>query len=216
MTSTPPPLLVTGFEPFGGSAMNPSERIVAALPDRIDDRPIERLVLPVDAEAAPARLRGAIDAADPAAVICLGESGRAAALTLERLAVNLLDFRIPDNAGLVRRDLPVVAGGPAAYFATLPIRAVEAALERTGHTVMLSHDAGAYLCNQIAYVALHHLAKTGRTDRPAGFVHLPRLPEQGPLVPGGPVLPLERTFDAVMRTLTIVAAASPVPSRSEA
>lgn len=170
-------LLMTGFEPFGGSAVNPSELIVRRLRDTaIDGVDLRAVVLPVRRDLGPARLLAALDACDPDAVLCLGESRRPV-LSVERVAVNLLDYRIPDNAGERVVDEPVVAGGPAAYFATLPVRRVRDAIQSAGIPCELSLSAGTFLCNQVMYALLHHLAASSRAI-PAGFIHLPGLPEQ--------------------------------------
>lgn len=113
----------------------------------------------------------------PDAVVCLGESGQATGITFERVAVNLRDYRLPDNAGRQVVDQPVVAQGPAAYFATLPVRTMFEAVRERGIHAELSMSAGTFLCNEVMYAALHWAA----TEAPAtlaGFVHVPRLPEQ--------------------------------------
>jgi pyroglutamyl-peptidase len=182
-------ILVTGFEPFGNSDCNPSAEVVAALAAgagggvRLDRaRPdgglrIATAVLPVDAARAPGLLLAALASVRPDAVVLLGEARSRARLGVERVAINLLDFAEPDNAGARRVDEPVVPGGPAAYFATLPVRALVAAIRAAGVPAELSLSAGSYLCNQTMYVLLHQLATTG-SDCPAGFIHLPALPRQ--------------------------------------
>jgi pyroglutamyl-peptidase len=110
-------------------------------------------------------------------VICLGQAARRAVVSIERVALNLMDFEKPDNAGRKPKDRPIARDGPAAYFSTLPIREMHIALTRAGIPSELSRDAGGYLCNQVFYTLLHHLAQ----QRPAargGVVHLPQLPEQ--------------------------------------
>jgi len=171
-------LLVTGFEPFGGSVVNPSEQAAAALaqtppPGLI----ITPAILPVDRLQGPAALLTALKSTQPQVVICLGEASRRPAISLERVALNLLDYRIPDNSGQTVIDEPVVPDGPAAYFSTLPLRAMLAAMQAAGVPAELSLSAGAYLCNQVMYTLLHHLAETRRSI-PAGFIHLPALPIQ--------------------------------------
>jgi pyroglutamyl-peptidase len=113
----------------------------------------------------------------PQAVLCLGEASTRAVLSIERLAVNLLNFRIPDNQGFQAGEEPIYPGGPAAYFATLPVLKAFEAVKAAQVPVEISLSAGAYLCNQVFYTLLNFLAHQG-LDIPAGFVHLPRLPEQ--------------------------------------
>ena len=119
----------------------------------------------------------ALEEAHPAAVLCLGEATRRPAISIERVAVNLLDFRIPDNAGAQITDQPIREDGPAAYFSTLPVRALLNALHGSKLPAELSLTAGSYLCNQIFYTLMHALAAQG-SKVTAGFIHLPALPEQ--------------------------------------
>lgn len=170
-------LLVTGFEPFGGRSINPSQQAALALADRDLGVELHTAILPVDWQRAPGALLSAIDEAQPDAVICLGEAAGRARLSIERVAINLLDFRIADNAGQQIVDQPVIDGGPDAYFATLPVRAMFDAAHTAGVPTELSLSAGAFLCNQITYALLHHCAVERRSIR-AGFIHLPLLPEQ--------------------------------------
>lgn len=171
-------VLLTGFEPFGGSEVNPSEQVVRMLARR-PPRGIRlaTAILPVEQETGPAALLRALEEARPEAVICLGEAAGRAAVCVERVAINLLDYRIPDNAGRQTTDQPIVPGGPAAYFATLPVRAIQEAIREAGLPTELSLSAGAFLCNQVMYILLHALHESGRRI-PAGFIHLPALPEQ--------------------------------------
>ncbi len=171
-------LLLTGFEPFGESKLNPSEQVVRALErERIAGVELYTAILPVDRVRGPAALLRAVRAARPDAVVCLGEAARRVAISIERVAINLLDFRIADNAGNKATDEPIVPGAPAAYFCTLPVRAMYDAVRAAGVPAELSLSAGAYLCNQVTYVLLHDLAQQ-QLEIPAGFVHLPALPAQ--------------------------------------
>ncbi|MBN2387269.1 MAG: pyroglutamyl-peptidase I [Anaerolineales bacterium] len=171
-------LLLTGFEPFGGSNINPSEQVARTLANRpTDGVQLETAILPVDRQAGPASLLEVFERVRPQAVVCLGEAGQRAAVSIERLAINLLDYRIADNVGTQVCDQPILPDGPAAYFTTLPVREIMDAILETGIPAELSLSAGAFLCNQVTYVLLHHL-ETQRIRIPAGFIHLPRLPEQ--------------------------------------
>jgi len=180
-------LLLSGFEPFAGSPINPSQQLAEALAaERMDGVQINSLILPVDGALAPAALIAALDAQQPDAVISLGQATGRAVMSLERVAVNLLDYSIPDNTGKLIVDEPVVAGGPAAYFATVPVRAMLEAMRGAGVPAELSLSAGAYLCNQVLYAVLHHIA-ANRLPVRAGFIHVPALPQQVP--PGTTRLP---------------------------
>ena len=171
-----PTLLVTGFEPFGGLGVNPSLEVAKALDGRaVGEAIVRSAVLPVHhAEAAPhvARL---LDENDPLAVVHVGLAPGRARIALERVAVNVMDYDTPDNAGYRAHGEPCVPGGPTAYFATLPLEAILAALTAEGIPAYVSNTAGTYLCNQTMYTTLHALAQRRHPAR-AGFIHLPLLP----------------------------------------
>jgi pyroglutamyl-peptidase len=199
-------LLLTGFEPFDKSPINPSEQVVRTLlEDTIPGLQLETAILPVDLENGSAALLRAIEATQPDAVLCLGQASRRAVISIERVAINLLDFRIPDNAGNQISDEPIVVDGPAAYFTTLPVRAILDELKTQGIPAQLSLSAGAYLCNQIIYVLLHHLKSQG-LDIPVGFIHLPNLPEQAASQDNpGPSMSLETMIQAVRIAIRVTA-----------
>ena len=169
-------LLLTGFEAFGGYAVNPSLEVAKALDGRaVGDAVVRGAILPVHhVEAAPAVSR-LLDETDPLAVLHLGLAAGRARIALERVAVNVMDFDTPDNAGYRARGEPCVPGGPDAYFATLPLGTILAALLGEGIPAYVSNTAGTYLCNQTMYGTLHLLARRRHPAR-AGFVHLPLLP----------------------------------------
>jgi len=198
-----PRVLLTGFEPFAGDQINPSARIVEALAgvDVAGSR-IEGRVLPcVFGQAIAVAIR-AIEQTSPVLVMALGQAGGRTGISVERVAINVDDARIPDNAGAQPIDQPIVANGPAAYFSTLPIKAMVAALRERGVAASVSQTAGTFVCNHVFYGVRHHLAE--RPDVRAGFVHVPWLPEQVVAKPGEPSLPLEVQVEAV-RVLIAVA-----------
>ena len=168
-------LLVTGFEPFGGQTVNPSWLAVSALPEALSGAEVVRRLLPVDWARGPAALRAALSELRPDAVLCVGQAGGRAALSIERVAINLRGGA--DNAGVRQDEVPVVPGGPAAYFATLPWGAMRAALESQAIPAEYSYSAGVYLCNCVMYTALH-AAAAEQAGLLAGFLHVPFLPEQ--------------------------------------
>ena len=171
-----PVILLTGFEPFGGRGANPSEEVAKALDGRaVADAVVRSAVLPVDHAAAGPRVARLIDELDPRAVVHLGLAAGRARIALERVALNVMDFDTPDNTGYCARNEPCVAGGPPAYFATLPLGPIVDALVADGVPAYVSNTAGTYLCNQTLYGTLHRLAERGHPAR-AGFVHLPLLP----------------------------------------
>jgi len=167
-------ILLTGFEPFGTFTSNPSGEVAKALDGRAFGTEIVRgVVLPVhhrDAALAVARL---VDETPPRAIVHVGLAGARARIALERVAVNVMDFEIADNAGYRAAGEPCVVGGPAAYFSTLPLAAILEALVAEGVPAYLSNTAGTYLCNQTMYTTRHLLERRGLAI-PAGFIHLPQ------------------------------------------
>ena len=171
------PILVTGFEPFGGDRINPSGEVARALDGRtINGAPVIGIVLPCVFGASTDALREALDTHRPQLVLALGLAAGRDGFTLERVAINLDDARIADNAGAQPIDQPVVARGPAAHFTTLPIKAMMAALHDAGHAASVSYSAGTFVCNHVFY-GLQHVLKRRRSVR-SGFMHLPCLPQQ--------------------------------------
>lgn len=180
-------LLITGFEPFGGEPVNPSWEAVKAMAAPAGAE-LCRLCLPVCFHAAGERLTEALESEKPDAVLCVGQAAGRAAVTPERFAVNLRDARIPDNAGAKPQDEAICADGPAAYGSTLPLRKLEAALLKAGLPAELSNSAGTFVCNELFYVLMHYVNQMARPI-PAGFVHVPALPEQAArMKPGTPSL----------------------------
>ncbi|GGY15122.1 pyroglutamyl-peptidase I [Streptomyces minutiscleroticus] len=171
-------VLITGFAPFGGESVNPSWQaasLVAAEPPA--GLTVTAAELPcVFGEAIPA-LREAVLASTPDLVLCMGQAGGRPGVTVERVGVNVDDARIPDNAGNQPIDEPVVPGGPAAYFSTLPVKACVAAMREAGVPAAVSNTAGTFVCNHVAY-GLGHLIATEFPHVRGGFVHVPWAPEQ--------------------------------------
>ena len=178
-------LLITGFDPFGGESVNPSWEAVSALPETMGDIAIHKLQLPTVFGKAPAAVLERADALQPDAVLSVGQAGGRSGVTVEYVAINLRHARIADNAGKAPQDQPIVSGGPAAYFATVPVRKMTAAAEAAGIPCAVSYTAGTFVCNEVLYSLLHRF--TGGPTL-AGFIHLPYLPEQA--TGGQPSLPL--------------------------
>jgi pyroglutamyl-peptidase len=198
-------LLLSGFEPFGGSSINPSEQVVHCLAQtEIQGVELITVILPVDRLTGPDTLVRTYISAQPDMVLSLGEAGGITAVTIERVAINLLNFAIPDNSGSLVTDKTIVGDGPAAYFATLPTRKMFNTLIEKGIPAQLSYSAGAYLCNQVMYEMLHYIHKHQLTT-PAGFVHLPQLPEQAatkrPPLPSMSLMMMGEAVTAVIQTL---------------
>ncbi|WP_396431231.1 pyroglutamyl-peptidase I [Limnohabitans sp.] len=182
-------VLLTGFEPFGGQSLNPSWEVARALHGEvIAGAQVTAVQLPcVFAQALPA-LKQALASHRPDIVLALGQAEGRCDFSVERVAINVQDARIPDNAGAQPIDVPVAAGGPAAYFSSLPIKALVAGLRAAGFPASVSQTAGTFVCNQVFYGLQHALAGQGVHS---GFMHVPLLPEQaahwaGPNLPSWP------------------------------
>jgi len=171
--------LVTGFEPFGGETINASLEAVRLLPAQFGGIVVVTAELPTSYARSLTALEAAIMRTKPDIVLCVGQAGDRAALCVERIAVNVQDAEITDNDGAKPIDAPVVAGGPAAYLATLPVRAAVAALQAEKLPVQLSMSAGTFVCNHVFYGLMHLAAARGHPFR-AGLLHVPRLPQQAP------------------------------------
>ena len=167
-------ILLTGFEPFGAYASNPAGEVAKALDGRAVGAEVVRgVVLPVHHAEAARAVGRLVDDGAPRAIVHLGLAGGRARIALERVAVNVMDFEIADNAGYRATGEPCVEAGPVAYFSTLPLATILAALVEDGVPAYLSNTAGTYLCNQTMYTTCHLLERRGLRI-PAGFIHLPQ------------------------------------------
>ncbi|MCD0494011.1 pyroglutamyl-peptidase I [Chromobacterium violaceum] len=179
-------VLLTGFEPFGGETVNPSWEAARKLDgETIAGARVHARLLPCEFGAALDELYRQLDALRPDVAIAVGQAGGRPDIAVERVAINVDDARFPDNAGRQPIDEPVVANGPAAYFSTLPIKAIVAGLRERGLPATVSQSAGTFVCNHVMYGLLH------RGCPRAGFIHLPFLPEQAIRHPGAFSLQLD-------------------------
>jgi len=175
-------VLLTGFEPFNKETVNPAWEAVRALDGwRGDGYVVKAVQLPCVFGDAIIAMGEAIAQAGPALVIAVGQAGGRVDMSVERVAINVDDAPIMDNAQRQLVDAPVVAGGPAAYFSTLPIKAIVAALRADGIPASVSQTAGTFVCNHVFYGLMH---RTAGTQVKAGFIHIPYLPEQAARHPG--------------------------------
>ena len=190
-------VLLTGFAPFAGECVNPSERIVAELDGTtIAGCRVVGAVLPVAFAATRRGIEDLLDLHSPRLVLAIGQAGGRAALSLERVAINLVDARIADETGTQPVDESVVADAPAAYFPRLPLKAMRARLQGLGIPAELSLSAGTFVCNQAFFALMHRLA-THHPGIRGGFIHVPWLPEQAAAHPGEPSMALETMVDGV-------------------
>ena len=198
-------VLLTGFAPFGGESVNPSWQAVAQVAARRSD--VAAVELPCEFATSLPALREALELHRPEIVVCVGQAGGRPDVTPERVAINLIDARIPDNAGEQPVDVPVQPDGPNAYFSTLPIKACVAAVRAAGVPASVSQTAGTYVCNQVFYGLMHLLA----TEFPGvrgGFVHVPYSPRQvadnGKAAPSLGVDQVADALDALVTTALTV------------
>lgn len=172
-----PVVLVTGFEPFDGEDVNPSWEICNRLPRSVAGMRVETVRVPCEFRHAIEVVAAAIERHRPAIVLGLGQAGGRAHMSVERVAINVDDARIPDNAGEQPVDEAIAPNGPPAYFSTLPVKAMVQAMRAAGVPAQVSNTAGTYVCNHLMYGVLHFLAASGSEAR-AGFVHVPYAEEQ--------------------------------------
>ncbi|AEK73275.1 pyrrolidone-carboxylate peptidase [Thermococcus sp. 4557] len=194
-------VLITGFEPFGGEEINPSWEAVERLPESISGARLIKHRLPVTFRGVREILPRLIVEERPDVVILTGQAGGRPNVTVERVAINVMDSKMPDNEGFAPEDEPVFEGAPAAYFATLPIKSIVAALRGENIPAAVSNTAGTYVCNAAMFTALHTIAVAGMKTK-AGFIHVPFIHEQA-LEKPRPSMALEtitRAFEVAVRT----------------
>ena len=185
-------LLITGFDPFGGQTVNPSWEAVRLLPERIGSYEVTRLQIPTLFGEGAQRVLNAAEALHPDVILSVGQAGGRRGVTPEVVGINLREARIPDNGGFQPVNVPIVPDGPAAYFATVPVRAMVDTMTAAGLSCALSYSAGAFVCNDVLYTLLHHYHGTAVQ---AGFIHVPFLPEQaGDSMPSMPLKDIVRAL----------------------
>lgn len=185
-------IIVTGFDPFGGEKINPSIECVKALPE-IEGVELIRLELPTVFKESAKRLNEVINDVKPDAVLSVGQAGGRAGITMERIAINVDDARIPDNISQQPIDEAIQLDGEAAYFTTLPIKRIVKAIREAGISAEVSNSAGTFVCNHVMYQALFAATKADKPFK-AGFMHIPFIPEQ---TTDKPSLPLEESAKAL-------------------
>ncbi|WP_145560458.1 pyroglutamyl-peptidase I [Yersinia bercovieri] len=196
-------VLITGFEPFGGERVNPSWEVVKQLNDLMlgGVRVVARQLPCAFGEALTA-LNAAIDDIQPILVLAIGQAGGRADITIERVAINVDDARIPDNLGHQPVDQPIVENGPAAYFTRLPIKAMVQGMREAGIPASVSQTAGTYVCNHVMYGLLHRLNQLN-SEVKGGFIHIPYLPEQAVNHPGAPSMSTHSVLTALELAISI-------------
>lgn len=186
-------LLITGFDPFGGESINPSWEAVKRLPNTVGEYQLYKLQIPTVFGVASKKVLNMAAEIKPDLILCIGQAGGRAAVTPERIAVNIRDARIPDNAGNQPQGESVEPNGPAAYFTTVPVNNMVEYICALQIPATVSNSAGAFVCNDTLYALLHHF---NRSNTQVGFIHIPYLPQQG-----APSLPLEDTVKALIAAI---------------
>ncbi|HEL2401515.1 TPA: pyroglutamyl-peptidase I [Streptococcus suis] len=198
-------ILVTGFDPFGGEAINPALETIKSLAPTIAGAEIIIVEVPTVFDKAARVLEEKMAEYQPDVVLCIGQAGGRVDLTPERVAINQDDARIPDNEGQQPIDRTIRPDGPAAYFSTLPIKAMVEAIRSTGIPASVSNTAGTFVCNHLMYQALY-LAEKQFPKTKTGFLHIPYLPEQVLDKPGVPSMSLEVIVKGIEAAISAIVA----------
>jgi len=194
-------ILVTGFDPFGGEKINPALETIKRLPDTILGAQIIKLEIPTVIGKSLAKITEAVEKENPDVVLSIGQAGGRSEITVERVGINIDDCRIPDNEGNQPIDEPVVKGGPAAYFVTVPIKAIVENIKAHNIPASISNTAGTFICNHVCYGVAHLAAQRTAAEKPmkSGFIHIPFQPEQ---VIGKPALTPSMSLETIVSGIT--------------
>ena len=194
-------ILVTGFDPFGGEKINPALETIKRLPDTILGAQIIKLEIPTVVGKSLAKITEAVEKENPNVVLSIGQAGGRSEITVERVGINIDDCRIPDNEGNQPIDEPVIKGGPAAYFVTVPIKAIVENVKAHNIPASISNTAGTFICNHVCYGVAHLAAARTAAGKPmkSGFIHIPFLPEQ---VIGKPALTPSMSLETIVSGIT--------------
>ena len=196
-------LLITGFDPFGGEKINPSIEAVKSLPDEILGAKIMKLELPTSRKRAMACIEEAIAQENPDVILSVGQAGGRTGITVERVGLNVDDFRTPDNDGDQPVDERIVPDGPDAYFVTLPIKKIVENIRERGISAAVSNTAGTFVCNHVIY-GTRHLIETKYPGKKSGFIHIPYLPEQIVDKKEMPSMELETIIDGLTAAIEMI------------
>lgn len=191
-------ILLTGFEPFHKSSLNPSQEIIKRISH---PNLIAKEVLPVTFRESAKKLSSLIDLHNPSVVVALGQAEGRAQITPERIAINLDDARIADNAGVTPSEVPIISGGPPAYFTTLPIKKLVERLSSSSIPAAISLSAGTFVCNHVFYSMQHHCENKGIRS---GFIHVPLMEEQAHEFPGLPTMRIDELVKGIGLVLDVL------------
>ena len=194
-------ILVTGFDPFGGEKINPALETIKLLPKDVLGANIITREIPTVIGKSLAVIQKAVEKENPDVVLSIGQAGGRADISVERIGINIDDYRIPDNEGNQPIDEPVIPGGPDAYFVTIPIKAIVEKIRAYNIPASISNTAGTFICNHVCYGAAYLAAVRTAAGKPmkSGFIHIPLLPEQ---VIGKPVLTPSMSLETIVSGIT--------------
>lgn len=170
-------ILVTGFDPFGGEPINPAIESVKRLPDNIEGAEIIKLEIPTVRKKSLEKIEKAINEHNPDVILSIGQAGGRFDISIERVGINLDDFRIPDNEGNQIIDEPIFPDGENSYFVKLPVKAMVQNVQKNNIPASVSYTAGTFVCNHVLYGVLYLIEKKYKGKK-SGFIHIPFLPQQ--------------------------------------
>ncbi|SEF73784.1 pyroglutamyl-peptidase I . Cysteine peptidase. MEROPS family C15 [Caloramator fervidus] len=196
-------ILVTAFDPFGGEKINPSYEVLTRLNDVIEGAEIIKLQVPTAFYVSVDRAIEKIKEEKPDVVLSIGQAGGRFDITIERVAINIDDARIPDNLGQQPIDTPIDESGEPAYFSTLPIKAIVNGIREEKIPASISNSAGTYVCNHLLYGILNYIKKN-KLNIKAGFIHIPYLPEQVIDKPNTPSMSIETMVKAIETAIKVI------------
>lgn len=199
-------ILITGFDPFGGEAINPALEAVKKLPDTVGEAEIIKLEIPTVFNKSLEKIEEVIKEHNPDVVVSIGQAGGRFGITPERVAINVDDARIEDNEGKQPVDIPVFADGDNAYFTNLPVKAMVAEMVKAGIPASLSNTAGTFVCNHVMYGVLYMINKR-YPHMKGGFIHVPYIPGQVVAKPNMPSMSVEditKGLEICLRTISEV------------
>lgn len=197
-------ILVTGFDPFGGESVNPAIEAVKRLPDVIGGATIIRQEIPTSCVSSLQLIEALLIQHDPDVVLSVGQAGGRAAITVERVGINIDDFSIKDNDGNQICDEPIFADGPDAYFLNLPVKKMVERIQDRKIPAAVSNTAGTFVCNHVAY-GTRYLIEKKYPGKRSGFIHIPYLPEQTVNKPGIPSMGLEMIVEGLTAAIEAIA-----------
>ena len=183
-------ILVTGFDPFGGEKINPALEVIKLLPKKIGENEIKILEIPTVYKKSIEKIDKEIESYNPDYILSIGQAGGRTDISIERVAINIDDFRIKDNEGNQPIDEKIAEDGPDAYLVTIPIKAMVQKMIENKIPASVSNTAGTFVCNHVCY-GMAHLASTKYPNMRTGFIHIPFLPEQVVDKRNMPSMPLE-------------------------